>query len=260
MTKGSSQIQIIKEDIAAAFMLLTRIPINWQKISDEAPDLNRCLWAYPLVGLTVALIGSIFYYAAYLLHLPNLVSILIAITIMVFLTGAFHEDGLADVADGFGGGQTKEDKLEIMRDSRIGTYGSLALILAISLKTSSLYEMSSVNVISALICAAMVSRFMIILVLKFLPPARKESLSTQAGKPSANNIAVAFISTWGVVLLLTDFKTSVIIFICAALSTTILCKITLKQIGGYTGDVLGAAQQISEISILVFLSAYWVMP
>lgn len=248
----------VKEDIAAAFMLLTRIPINWNKISpDQPPDLNRCLWVYPVVGLVVGSIGAGIYFAAIKLSIPQYPAIILCLIAMILTTGAFHEDGLADVMDGFGGGGSKDKKLEIMRDSRIGTYGGLALLLSIILKFTSLINFSDFQLMITVIIGAVVSRLMILLTLLMLQPARKDSLSTIAGIPSHGSIITAGIITIITTLFFLDFIVTVIVILVALLITALFARTSYKQVGGYSGDVLGAVQQISEVSIFITLAAVW---
>ncbi|MDG1438461.1 MAG: adenosylcobinamide-GDP ribazoletransferase, partial [Emcibacteraceae bacterium] len=185
MNNLNATLNRIKEDIFSAFLLLTRFPVNWEKVSsDTEPNLNRSLWAYPIVGLVISMVGAAIYWLSFMLLLPQISCVILSLTAMILSTGAFHEDGLADVADGFGGGLTADKKLEIMRDSRIGTYGGLALILSILLKISLLSSFKIEHVIIALLVGAILSRVMIIIALRILPPARKSSLSVTAGKPS----------------------------------------------------------------------------
>lgn len=260
MNKSQSLIQNIKEDVGAAFMLLTRIPINWNKISpNQSPDLNRCLWVYPFVGLVVGSIGAVVYFGSIALSIPQYPSIIICLGVMIFATGAFHEDGLADVMDGFGGGFTKEKKLDIMRDSRIGTYGGLALILSVFLKFTSLINLSDFQVMIAIIIGASISRFMILITLLFLSPAREDSLSTAAGIPSNRTMITATAIALFPSLFFLNIKMTAILFLIALLTTAIMSRISYKQICGYSGDVLGAVQQISEISIFITLAAIWDM-
>ncbi|MBL4893352.1 MAG: adenosylcobinamide-GDP ribazoletransferase [Emcibacter sp.] len=113
----------IIRDIAAAMMVLTRIPVPWDRLSDHPPNITKSLWAYPLVGFLLSAVGAAVYGLASLLLLPPSIAALLTLISLILITGALHEDGLADMADGFGGGRDKEYKLKIMRDSRIGTYG-----------------------------------------------------------------------------------------------------------------------------------------
>ncbi|MFC7049985.1 adenosylcobinamide-GDP ribazoletransferase [Emcibacter nanhaiensis] len=243
-------------DIAAALMVLTRLPVSWEKLSDHPPDISRSLWAYPLVGLLVSAVGGLMYWGAQMLLLPPLVSILLALAAMMAFTGAFHEDGLADVADGFGGGLTRERKLEIMRDSRVGTYGALALLISIGLKTVALAAMSVSGAIAALLVSGAMSRLMIVLALRLFPPARKDGLAAETEKPTTARLTGALGIALLPGLLLLRWPA---VLLCLLLSLVVaysLGKLAVKQVGGITGDILGAIQQISEIAILLGLLSF----
>src|ERR1700760_415860 len=123
-----------RDEFLAAFTFLTRLPLGSAHTDVPPPSLADASGAFPLVGLVIGAIGGIAYAIASALALPALAAALIAIAATALITGALHEDGLADTADGFGGGATREMKLEIMRDSRIGTFGVLALIFSIGLR------------------------------------------------------------------------------------------------------------------------------
>ena len=254
---GDSFITKARQDLAAAFMLLTRFPVTWDKYSPEAPDLKRSLWAYPVVGLVVGLVGAGVFVGAVSMGLPGLVAILGALISMVFATGAFHEDGLADVADGFGGGLTRDRKLEIMRDSQIGTYGGLALIFSLALRMAGLEAMTSSQVVMALIVAAMTSRLMIVIGLAILPPARQDSLATETGQPGVVPLGTAVVLAGGVMIALLGVVAAFWAALAALMGLAIMARITMRQIGGYSGDVLGAIQQVSEIAVLLSLCIYW---
>ncbi len=240
-------------DVAAAFILLTRIPLPWSKLTSLAPDMNRGLWAYPLVGFCVSAIGAVVLYGAHLLSLPSLLGAALALVAMIFTTGAFHEDGLADVADGFGGGFGRDRKLEIMRDSRTGAYGTIAVVMSLALRLLALGHMSLVPGIAALLVSGAVSRFWILAMLKMLPPARQEGVGTAAGVPSARQMLTAGAICLVVLILLLPLSYVLPVVTVAALSFLGVAFISHRQVGGYTGDVLGAVQQVSEIAILIGL-------
>ena len=240
-------------DLVAAFVLLTRLPLPWDRLTDTAPNLNRSVWAFPVVGVLVGGCGGIGYGAALMLGLPPMVSALLAVTVMILLTGAFHEDGLADVADGFGGGLTLDRKLQIMRDSRIGAYGMLAIIIAVGLRVFSLASFSFPHAVEVLIIAAMFSRLMMAFIMRALPPARNDGLAHDTGKPGLLSIGVGIAITFGITFALTNLQLTISICGVAIVSCLIIGWIAKRQINGFTGDVLGAAQQVTEISVLLFL-------
>lgn len=252
MSDKRSKYQIYKEDFCAALMLLTRIPVNWDKVSpDNPPDMNRSLWAYPLVGLLVGLVAALIFYVCVFASIPNSISIVLTLSSVIFITGAFHEDGLADTADGFGGGGDKQEKLDIMRDSCIGTYGALALISAFLLKVFALLELTHIEVLGTLVVAAVLSRLMIIYMLIMLKPARKDSLSTQSGKPGGDAIIFATGSALLFSGLVFDIRLIILMFLVACAVTFLFSRLARSQVGGFSGDILGASQQLTEVSIYI---------
>jgi len=226
-------------------------------VSDTPPDLNASVWAFPVVGLVTGLVGAGVYAIVIGVGLPVTLAAIFTIGIMILMTGAMHEDGLADVADGFGGGQSIERKLEIMRDSNIGTYGMVAIVLAIALRIGSLSALSTSGVVTGLIIASVLSRLMMVFVMRFMQPARKDGLAHDAGKPSIWSVLVGSVISIGVAYYLAGLTTTAFVLLAAVLSCLIMAWIAKRQIGGVTGDVLGATQQVSEISILVLLVALW---
>ena len=245
------------QDLAAAFVLLTRIPLPWDRISNAPPDFNASVWAFPVVGSVVGGSGAAFYALSLALGLPAVIAAILAIAVMVVLSGAFHEDGLADVADGFGGGGTVERKLEIMRDSRIGSYGMIAIVLSMGLRIGGLSELTVIQATAALVTGGMLSRLMVIFIMRYMPPARKDGLAHDTGKPSLSRILIGTALTMGVAVVLIEPLPALYATCVAVLSCIIMGWIAKRQIGGFTGDVLGAVQQVSDIAILLFLVSFW---
>jgi adenosylcobinamide-GDP ribazoletransferase len=170
---------------------------------------------------------------------------------MICTTGALHEDGLADVADGFGGGRTREDKLRIMRDSRIGSYGALALVLALLARAGALVALADPSdVLAALVAAGAVSRAALPAVMAISPQARADGLAAAAGRPHPlRAAAAALVAALLAILLLGQAAPAALLAGAGgALAVALLAR---RQIGGYTGDVLGAAQQLGEIGVLL---------
>ena len=213
---------------------------------------------FPLVGALIGTAGgAVFLVANQLLSLGSAVLVCVAAT--VALTGAFHEDGLADTFDGVGGGTSKSRALEIMRDSRVGTYGTLAVVVALLLKISLLTELPARHIPTALILGHTVSRLSSVLVLIRGRYVRDEG----AGKPVAQGLSAK--STWVavitavVVTLLTWLLLGgvpIIAAIGAMLVAHVLLRLWIEQkIGGYTGDTLGSIQQVSELGCYAGLAA-----
>lgn len=245
-------------DFGVALRFLTRLPLPGSTVGGEedAPGrLNRAVRAFVLVGALVGLAGGLAYGLANGLGLPDIVSAILALGVMALITGALHEDGLADVADGFGGGATVEKKLSIMRDSRIGAYGVIALLVVLGAKIGAIADIDAVGAaITALICAAATSRAMMPVVMLWSTPARADGLAASAGKPDARfvwtGLGIALILS----VLLLSWPGIVAMIFCAG-GAAAVAWLARRQIGGHTGDVLGGVQQISELLFLLSLAA-----
>jgi len=217
--------------------------------------LGRAARAFPIVGALIGLVGGIAFVIADGLGLPGLVAALIAVAITALLTGALHEDGLADMADGFGGGRTRDDKLRLMRDSRIGAYGVLALLLVIAIKVGAIADLKSVGAaIAALIAAGATSRAALPALMRWIPPARADGLSAMAGKPDREHVWTGFAIAVVISVVLLSW-TGVVALLAAAAGGLLVAWLAKRQIGGQTGDVLGGAQQVTELLFLLGLAA-----
>ncbi|MBT4888875.1 MAG: adenosylcobinamide-GDP ribazoletransferase [Rhodospirillales bacterium] len=244
------------QNLAAAFVLLTRIPLPWDRISNAPPDFNSSVWAFPVVGAVVGGFGAASYALSLTIGLPAIIAAILAIAATVILTGAFHEDGLADVADGFGG-STIERKLEIMRDSSIGSYGMIAIVLSMGLRIGGLSELNITQAMAALVAGGMLSRLMMTYVMRYMPPARKDGLAHDTGKPPFSRILIGTAFTIGVTVMVIGPLPALYATCIAIASCIIMAWIAKRQIGGFTGDVLGATQQVSDIAVLLFLVSFW---
>ena len=238
------------KELNTALTFLTRIPLPL-----AAPgtgfDLARSVWAFPLAGLAVGLIGAAVYALAHKWGLPDWPSAVLSVASTLVATGCLHEDGLADTADGFGGGKTRERKLEIMRDSRIGTYGVCAVAIAIVLRVSALAALSHpVAVAMALIAAHGAARAALPPFMLLVPAARSDGLSQRAGAPPVAGVAVSVVL--GLVLLAgLGHGSGIEAALLVGVTVIVMAWLCLAQIGGQTGDVLGALEQACEIVILL---------
>src|SRR5439155_5935774 len=157
-------------------------------------ELAQALWAAPLVGIVIGLAGAITFSVALAFHVPLLLAAVLALAVTTIMTGALHEDGLADVADGFGGGATRERKLEIMHDSRIGTFGVCALILSFMLRVAALTNLGDPGLVAAVLVAAHAAgRAPIAAFMRLIPAARTDGMSADAGRPSPGSAMVAIL-------------------------------------------------------------------
>lgn len=255
-----------RTDILAQFRLagafLTRFPLEPRDDAEAAPaDLSRALWLFPLVGFAIGGIGAIALALLAWVGIPAAVAAALAVGVVIWVTGALHEDGLADLADGFGGGGTREQKLEIMRDSRIGAYGVLTLAVIVVAKIAALATIAAVDVGAAagtLIAAAAWSRSMFAPIMRWLPAARDDGLGALAGTPTEGNSwkGLALGALLAALVLITPAGTGLLIILVAGgAGAFVIGWLALRQIEGYTGDVLGGVQQAAEAAVLVVASA-----
>ena len=241
-------------DVRVALLFCTRLPIP-----DPAPvigaDIARAGWAFPVAGAIVGLFAASVYWLAGLADLPSLPAAGLTVAATLIVTGCLHEDGLADVADAFGG-HTRERRLEIMRDSRVGTYGACALSMSLLLRTAALASIAAPAVAApVLIAAHTAARAGMPLFMGLVPPARVDGLSAGVGRPLPMSIAAAVLL--GVIALFVALGPAAgfcaIVLLAAALA--LLAWLCIRQFGGQTGDVLGAVEQLGEIAILLVAAA-----
>lgn len=238
-------------DIAVALSLLTRLPI---RLRPETYGRGAAaVWAYPLVGLVLGaaagLVGSA------LLGAGAGLAALGAIAATVILSGAMHEDGLADVADGFWGGWERARRLEIMKDSQIGTYGVMALILGFAARWWALTQLFEAGyLLEITLAVGLLSRAGMPVLMAWLPHARRDGLSRSVGRPAPWRAGLAVVLALGGGVLTLGAAT-LPVALALALVVAGLGLIARAKIGGQTGDVLGASQQLSEITALCLLAA-----
>ena len=243
-----------------ALSFFTRIPVP-NSLDYSSQLLNKANRYFSLVGL---LLGGGLALSYFILNffLPISVAVLLMMSLSLLLTGAFHEDGLADMADGIGGAFTVEKRLIIMKDSRIGTYGSVALILVLLLKFSLLVEiaqLSSLNLIVALVLASALSRAVAGSLISSLAYVSDEQSSKS--KPLAcyqsRREKLVLLTIGALPLLLLPVNASLILIASLVTFQLFFARWLKAKLGGFTGDCLGAAQQISELLIYVLLLGYW---
>lgn len=258
----------------------TRIPVPSQANFQES-DLNHSVKYFPLIGWLVGFIGlAIFYVSSHIF--PHTLAALISMAATIFATGAFHEDGLADSADGLGGGWDEKQILTIMQDSRLGTYGAVALFFALMAKFQLLTAMHTDTIMQIFICAHALSRLSAVWLMTALPYAKADSRSSGKAKPLATEISRSdfwLANLFGLLpltVLLWVIQTTIqnwqitlgyVCFLVGAVGAAWLWWLSLlkRKLGGYTGDTLGAMQQISEIMFylatltwLQLLDAYYI--
>lgn len=233
----------------AAASFLTRIPLA---IEGDGPEAG--LRWFPVVGAAIGLIIGVTYGLAQSI-LPSLVAAALAVALGALVTGAFHEDGLADTADAFGGGWTREDVLRILKDPRQGTFGVLALVLSSMLKIGAIAAFDPWAALVVLPAAHAFSRSGAVGLLAFVPPATGEGLGASYAR-SIGRSQIGQTAVTGVVIAALLMGVWLLPAAAAAIAVlVVLARMTVTKAGGLTGDVLGAAQQAVEIAVLMGASA-----
>jgi adenosylcobinamide-GDP ribazoletransferase len=237
-----------------ATTVLTRLPVA--DIAPQEGAVAASSWAFPAVGAGIGFIAAAVMMLATAFGLHSAAAALLALVAAGLVTGAMHEDGLADTADGFGGGKTRDEKLAIMRDSRQGSYGIIALIVTIGLRAVALTAIGDpIEAALALIAAHAASRAALAPALYLMQPAREDGLGATAGQATLGTALVAVAVGAAVAIgMLGPWRGIIALLVTAAAvgGTAVLAQ---RQIGGYTGDVLGAFQQVGEITMLLVAAA-----
>jgi adenosylcobinamide-GDP ribazoletransferase len=246
--------------LLASFAFFSRVPVPAKFLADI--HYNKAVRYLPWVGFTISSIGAvIMYYASFIL--PQTIAVTIGIIFILLLTGAFHEDGLADVCDGFGGGHSKQRILEIMKDSHIGTFGLIGLIMIFLLRVTTLAEMPRFFMAVFFVAGNTISRFMLISVMRNYSYARDENSSKVKiviGECTFTDLVIGFIPVIAAFLIIGDVSTFIFV-IPVWITRWLMAKYFKRKIGGYTGDCLGAIQQVCEVAFyitaLVWLKYTW---
>jgi len=253
---GSGMIAGWVRNVAVAGRFLTRLPFRPK--GDVGPgELADAGRVYPLIGLLVGTLAGAALMLAAELDLHPLACAFIGLVVGALTTGGLHEDGLADVADGFGGGHDRASKMRIMRDSRIGTYGVLALIFSVAVRASILSGLPGPGLaVAALIGAGVLSRSVLPVVMVFVPLARTDGLAASAGRGGMPTMVLALVV--GPVLAAPFVGVAVALAggAAALVAAGVMAIVARRQIGGYTGDVLGATQQLAEVAVLMVAGAF----
>ncbi len=254
MTRDMTRLRRELGLFLAAAGFLTRLPLPagapW-----EADRLARASRYFPAVGALVGLAGGAVWWLAGL-ALPGALAAGLALAAMIWLTGALHEDGLADCADGLGGGHSGAEALEIMRDSRTGSYGVVALILSLGLRWAALASLAPAAGLWALVLAGGIGRAMMVPATALAGYARAEGAGLlvapgarggEVGAALGTALALAVLGGWAGILALV---------LAAAIAAALLAWMA-RRIGGYTGDGLGAMAQAGEVAVMLVLAGAW---
>ena len=252
-------------ETAQCLRFYTRLPdpaLPWEDDPHALPDFSRMTRMLPIAGLIVGCVGAAAFALPFVLGLGSFIAAAIAIATLTFATGAFHEDGLADTFDAFGGGATRERKLEIMKDSRIGTFGGAALMLGLILRIALVAALADalglVATMAAIVTIAASSRTFALLPLTLLEPARLDGASAAVGRPSRGTFGIACIVAVVASLMIAWPAGHGLAAIALALALAfgacvVMTRWSKASIGGQTGDVAGAAQQLAEVAALTGL-------
>jgi adenosylcobinamide-GDP ribazoletransferase len=244
-----------------AVQFYTRLPVPaWVGYSDDL--LNKATVYFPLVGWLVGGVAAGAYLGAGFLFRNQDIALLLSMVASILLTGAFHEDGFADVCDGFGGGWTQAKILTIMKDSRLGTYGAAGLGLLLAGKFLALRGLPPAAVVPALLLAHPLSRATALTCIYSHHYARANEADGKA-KPVAKKMPPAELAAGlllgGLPLLAYAAwqarPAALLVLLPLALAKTLLARYFQRWIGGYTGDCLGAIQQVAEVTCYLFLLA-----
>lgn len=255
MTTGASIGGLIT-DLKTGLAFLTRLPLA-HSARAEGADVARAAWTFPIVGAVVGGFGALAYWLAHAAGQHPFVSCVLALAATVLVTGCLHEDGLADTVDGFGGGASPERKLEIMRDSGIGAYGASALVLSLMLRAGAVASLADPALVTpALIAAHAGARATLPAFMRLVPRARQDGLAADAGRPPLGSTVLAGVLGLIAVWLSLGLSGALIALLLVAAASGLMAWLTLRQIGGQTGDVLGALEQACEILILLVAAAW----
>jgi len=252
-------IRDLFDDVARSVAFLSRVPMPSRHFLDHDGRLSRAVRAFPLAGILIAFPAAVSAALLSALGASSLFTAFVVVAVQVLVTGALHEDGLSDTADGFGGGRDRERTLVIMKDSRIGTYGAVALILSFGFRVSAIASflplLTSVGAGFVLLATAALSRAAMVWHWSRLPPARSDGVAAAAGVPEAGAVSVALGS--GTVLALLLFFAAGVPVVAVLLSFAAFAlvvpgfgRIAARKLGGHTGDTIGATQQLAEIAVL----------
>lgn len=251
------------DDIARSVAFLSRIPMPQRHFLHFDGRLSRAVRAFPVAGLLITLPAAAAVSILSAIHASALFTAFVAVTISVLITGALHEDGLSDTVDGLGGGRTKEAALVIMKDSRIGSYGAVALILSFGLRVSALSAilpfLSPTGAGLVVLAVASLTRAAMVWHWSRLPPARRDGVAASVGTPdngALNTALVTGVIAAAILLFLSGASLLPTALSIAAFAGTVMLfsEIVDGKIGGHTGDTIGATQQLVEMAVLAALA------
>jgi adenosylcobinamide-GDP ribazoletransferase len=262
MASRNSGTDIVKgwtADLAASFGFLTRLPMPGGL---PFVPLSEAMRAFPLAGAVIGAVAGLVLAALAALGLPALAAAGLMLAALALLTGALHEDGLADTADGFGGGADRDAKLALMRDSHIGTYGVLALVLGLLIKAASLAAFANgpwLSTVALLAASGALSRAVIVWLMASTPPARSDGVAHSAGQPSDFTARSALLTggilAFVMIMVTLGFVPALVVVGAGAVAAGAFRSLAMRQIGGHSGDICGAIQFVTEAAMIAAAAA-----
>nr|WP_314084369.1 adenosylcobinamide-GDP ribazoletransferase [uncultured Shinella sp.] len=255
-------IQDYIDDIARSVAFLSRVHVPQRHFIGHDGKLSRAVAAFPIAGVLIVLPPAALAAVLLAFHAPPLLLAFAVLGVQVLITGALHEDGLSDSADGIGGGRDRDSALAIMKDSRAGSYGVVALVLSFGIRSAAISALALVltpaGLAMALLAAAAASRTTMVWHWSLLPPARRDGVAASVSEPDRTATVVALVT--GIMLAAALLMPHATIFslglslVAAIAAVLVFNRITLRKIGGHTGDTIGATQQLTEMSVLTALA------
>ena len=245
-------------DLFASLMFFTRIPVNWKFFSNKPPNLTNAAWSFPLIGYLIGIVSGLIGDLCLFMNLSILLSCTIAIAFSLIITGAFHEDGLADMADGFGAGGSPEKINKIIHDSRLGTYGTAALTLGLLIRLGLVINMVELGYSLILILSSGFAsgKISIIYTRNFFTVSTFSKTGSIIEAVPTKMLVIATL-IW-LIPMVYYFPFWAVLFGIVLISGVIFLigKMSQKKIGGITGDVLGAIAFTTELVFLLGIIIY----
>ena len=255
----SSIYRDLTDDLGITLRFLTRIPLpSRMDEGGEFLPLAPATRFFPVIGMITGAIGGLVLMAAGWIGVPGLAAALLALTAIAIVTGGLHEDGLADTADGMAGGSHRLARLAIMSDSHIGAFGVLALIFMVAAKSAGLAAIMKFDISDAaltLFAASAASRGVLPVFMRYMPFAKEDGLAAAAGRPEYSPVAISCIIAAAILWLSFGFWISLAALTALVIVTGAMAWWVMHKLGGQTGDVLGAIQQVSELVIILTVAA-----
>lgn len=256
MTDFADRLRQLPDDLVAALSFFSHLPV---RASPRPFDLRESAGAWPLAGLLLAVGPAASVVVNSWLGIALLVSAFLALAVGMALTGALHEDGLADTFDGLAHGRSASERLAIMRDSRLGAFGTLALILAIGIRVAAIAALAvdPSDAVMALLGVAVASRSLALWHWIAIPPARHDGMAWRAGQPDAVAMLIGLLTGLvATIVLIVAFGWAALLgLVLAGLAVGFFTSLVGRRLGGHTGDTIGAMQQVAETMLLAGISA-----